>query len=383
MKTKRLSIFLFSLLLIVCSCKNSTPLNEGRDAANYLPDYDVQSAYSQMGGSVSRYDNVYYMKQDSWLFYYEDESKASGKLCAKPECSHDNESCNAYVGAASGIQVYDSMIYWADITSSLNIWRIDLSGNHREMVMQKPIDISGTKMNAQVVLQRGYVYYSEIEIEIQNGQNQQIFTLSRYDLAQPEEEPEILYQREDPRLTNYICQWDRNQAYILLDSSLETGEYVRTLLSCDLSSGQTKELWNETSSYFTTTLLVREGELHLLSTKLVEDRRYQHTVYSPEKGTWELQDEGEIADTFRSIFLVDGFYVWRIFHEGEAMGYEVETWDHESVYQGETEGLITRIGKDENGVILTTDRYLNEGGAQYLVIRVSEKGEEVLLSYTK
>ena len=65
------------------------------------------------------------------------------------------------------------------------------------------------------------------------------------------------------------------------------------------------------------------------------------------------------------------------------MGYEVETWDHESVYQGETEGLITRIGKDENGVILTTDRYLNEGGAQYLVIRVSEKGEEVLLSYTK
>ena len=374
-----MACFVCSDLPAVARCTKSN----GVYTDDYLPNYDVQSAYSQMGGSVSRYDNVYYMKQDSWLFYYDDESKASGKLCAKPECSHDNESCNAYVGAASGIQVYDSMIYWADITSSLNIWRMDLSGNSREMVMQKPIDSSGTKMNAQVVLHRGYVYYSEIEIEIQNGQNQQTFTLSRYDLAQPEEEPEILYQREDPRLMNYICQWDRNQVYILLDSSLEMGESVRTLLSCDLSSGQTKELWNETSFYFTTTLIAREGELHLLSTKLVEDRRYQHTVYSPEKGTWELQEEREIADTCRSIFLVDGFYVWRIFHEDEAMGYEVETWDHESVYQGETEGLITRVGKDENGVILTADRYLNENGAQYLVIRVSEKGEEILLSYTK
>lgn len=98
------------LLLPGCTQSNDVYTDE------YLPEYDVQSAYSQMGGSVSRYDNVYYMKQDSWLFYYDDESKASGKLCAKPECSHDNESCNAYVGAASGIQVYDSMIYWADIT---------------------------------------------------------------------------------------------------------------------------------------------------------------------------------------------------------------------------------------------------------------------------
>lgn len=280
------------------------------------------------------------------------------------------------------MQVYNNMIYWADVMPNLSIWRMDLSGNQRELAMEKTIDISGTKMNSQIMIHRGYVYYSEIKIDIESGQNQKIFTLSRFPLEH-KEEAEVIYQREDPLLVNYTCQIDKNQMYILLDSSLETGEYERILLSCDLNNGQVKEIWEETSFYFTTTLMIKEKELHLLSTKLIEDISYQHRVYSLEEGIWEIQEEGTLPNEFSSVFLVDGSYVWRIYHDSGVMGYEIENWNHEPVFQGEAEGFITHIGKDEDGVILVVDCFLEEDNMEYIVLRVSEAGEEVLLDYTR
>ena len=56
----------------------------------------------------------------TYFYFYEIEEGTGGKLCAKPECTHDTKDCNAYIGdlaSPSGyyggtLQAYDGMLYY-------------------------------------------------------------------------------------------------------------------------------------------------------------------------------------------------------------------------------------------------------------------------------
>ena len=63
--------------------------------------------------------------------YYDDETKSEGILCGKPECTHEEMTCNAFIQSPMGIQVYDHHLYW--LSGATQIWRMNLQGTEREL----------------------------------------------------------------------------------------------------------------------------------------------------------------------------------------------------------------------------------------------------------
>lgn len=116
------------------------------------PGYDMQAEYARSSGFVCKHNSVYYyITLTHWIYYYDDVSKVGGKLCAKPECTHETGSCNAYAHGIGGVQVYDEMLYFTDGLGSL--CRMDLTETQRETVMSlRPLVGKNRKTRSPVTL---------------------------------------------------------------------------------------------------------------------------------------------------------------------------------------------------------------------------------------
>ena len=59
-------------------------------------------------------DGVYYIKNHTQLVFYDYGTNTENKVCAKPNCEHDDTSCNSYYDAfTSYIMVYNDKLYVA------------------------------------------------------------------------------------------------------------------------------------------------------------------------------------------------------------------------------------------------------------------------------
>ena len=87
-------------------------------------------------------------------------------LCSKPDCSHNDYTCNAYLASSydvNGIRIYEDKIYWlAYEDSNLNFMRMNVDGTDHEVLFH--MDYTTNKIltylsaNKTWVLHRGYIY---------------------------------------------------------------------------------------------------------------------------------------------------------------------------------------------------------------------------------
>ena len=120
--------------------------------------------YAESQGRVVKVDTVYYIYSydTRFLYYYDENSGVSGKLCGKAECLHEDTSCNAYLGFTMNMQVYDGYIYWLE--SGHMLYRADLAGNGRELV--RDLQKEGAYY---FTIHRGYLYLREYRGEVQGA----------------------------------------------------------------------------------------------------------------------------------------------------------------------------------------------------------------------
>lgn len=107
-------------------------------------------------------DSIYsFLYQDGpepnhFLSYTDKATGITLPLCGKPECTHDNMNCNAWVeDNAYGLRLYDGKLMWVD---DKQVKRMDPDGTNRETVTDlnwKPgMDVN----NYDYFINRGYVY---------------------------------------------------------------------------------------------------------------------------------------------------------------------------------------------------------------------------------
>ena len=78
-----------------------------------LPDYDMQNEFAGMSVICESPEAYYFQPTTShFIWYCDKETGASGKLCGRPECTHEGKDCNAYSIAISGLNYYDQALYW-------------------------------------------------------------------------------------------------------------------------------------------------------------------------------------------------------------------------------------------------------------------------------
>lgn len=140
------------------------------DTEEYLPDYDADPSNLQCFSTWtvalcstedSIYSSLHVLGRNTQLIVYTD--KATGislPLCGKPECLHNDVTCNASAGplGIAGLAVYDGKLYWGLCGNSV-IQRMNLDGTGRETVCATSLNFrENMNANPMVMFHRGYYY---------------------------------------------------------------------------------------------------------------------------------------------------------------------------------------------------------------------------------
>lgn len=117
---------------------------QGLDLINVSQSYwNTDGAYDLAAAE----NGYYYVSRENMLVYFDIETKDVIPVCAKPECTHDTFSCNAYLGESyviKSIYYYNGYVYYMPVESGMaKLCRIDLSGAARE-VLGELIPSTGT-----------------------------------------------------------------------------------------------------------------------------------------------------------------------------------------------------------------------------------------------
>lgn len=155
---KRFAIMLTLSALIFCSCGKQADFT----VEEYLADWDANTS-----GVVQSEDGYYYigtaprddMYIKTYLCYYDKLSGASGIICGRPECLHQDSDCDAYFPAgAEGLSFYDGKLYWYDnFNGGIYCCDPDLR-NRKKVVSVNHNDASLEFSNHSSAFHRGYYY---------------------------------------------------------------------------------------------------------------------------------------------------------------------------------------------------------------------------------
>ena len=122
------------------------------DQKSYCLDYNYTSVATWDGSTriVETDDSVYYLYK-GMLYFSDREYKEFMPLCAKPDCNHKNDDCDANLNTEyNTIWLYDRYIYYivqkheildtGEVTgiSHASLWRMRLDGSHHEEVLKLP-----------------------------------------------------------------------------------------------------------------------------------------------------------------------------------------------------------------------------------------------------
>ena len=112
------------------------------DGKSYLRDYRF--------AMIAETDTVLYRRFDDVLYFTDKEYRDWMPLCPRPDCSHDNENCDAWIGGSAGPWVYGDHLYFLGdlyVTdenavrryTEAELWRMRFDGTAHEMVCKLPI----------------------------------------------------------------------------------------------------------------------------------------------------------------------------------------------------------------------------------------------------
>jgi len=226
--------FIMILCLLLSSCGTSSPAPiSSLPADESQPEFDMPLDYAASRGRLCKYHSTYYYEEFGWVSYYDEETGTFGKLCGKPDCTHEDISCNAYISEFGHLQVYDGMLYFMGEMGAL--YRMDLSGNQREAVMNVRI-LSGA--NGTWMIHRGYIYTSVFVNRVENGENFVNYSLCRYPLGSSAAQ-EMIFEKDFDQLIADDWMISGNSLFLSFSQGL-WGK--RELYHYDLDTGELTEL---------------------------------------------------------------------------------------------------------------------------------------------
>ena len=141
---------------------------------------DGQSEFSYTRGASSDLGLYFWEESRGKLMYYDKASKRQVPLCNRPNCKHEDETCNAdfYSRITGPIDFYKSMIYYHgenvyivgdDSESYVNLYKVAPDGSGWEKYMtlfkaEKTITMENDGMSVEwrypsIYLHKEYVYY--------------------------------------------------------------------------------------------------------------------------------------------------------------------------------------------------------------------------------
>ena len=167
---KRKKVFL--IILAVCitylqSCKNIS--DEGYTSGDlkgeeYQEGYDYQKYFTST--KICRSDQGYYFFRTPYLFFFDETSGKTVKVCGLPDCNHNDSSCNAYFDPmlfnTNSIWFYNNQLYieGAEEKNSKShfLYQLSLDGSKRKQICYL-FKTEENYVDFSLIIHRDFAYY--------------------------------------------------------------------------------------------------------------------------------------------------------------------------------------------------------------------------------
>lgn len=181
-----------------CSSKNlkgeqmadTIKINVEQSSDDYVPGEDLQYFFKELYSPIHT-ENGYYFRDDSksLLMYWDENQKEGIPLCDRPNCRHDGEGCNAYIGFDfdRNLRYYQGYLYLAGISpvdQGIWIYRFSLDGSERKKLCRLYESIDDQWCGW--FIHRGYIYYHMSDLNMTEHTNI-LYKISLEPNAQPTE----------------------------------------------------------------------------------------------------------------------------------------------------------------------------------------------------
>ena len=343
---KKRGIFLFMIISSVftfalAACNRQGQLDDGAltEDTGYASMISDRSTI-QFGSVCARSEKAIYFTEKiddqstySRIMYYEPTSGITGPLCDKPECTHENENCNAVFNWDIRAFAYYSGHLYFDLDSYLEknpepgraIYCCEETGNNRRKLGHAGGEaILKSTGSFESVFHRGRFWNGGSFYKIIDGTVYSGVTIEAYDLSSPEEE-QILLEKEFPGKG----QWAGDVSYQLIEDKLyymiasvdqtkEEGssEMYHLELGClDLENGDAETFWIGPTDYIACAFWVTDEGILVSSGK--DGRVFRYDNETGELRLWA--DLGELGGYSHAAFSEDLVFCFKMDRTESAM----------------------------------------------------------------
>lgn len=182
------------------------------DTDEYLLGYDADPNMSGGQYGMVQYcesEDAYYLVDSQFLYYLDKKTLSKWALCYKPECTHDDADCGAYIGFCEAIAVYDGRLWWLSddfkydgryTESNFNVYSSALDGTDRRLefetdAAERSKDIKTNSSGCTAYFHRGYLYIYYSRENVENAVPVDYIYLLRTPLSGDGKTEEILCER--------------------------------------------------------------------------------------------------------------------------------------------------------------------------------------------
>ena len=358
------------LFVSACGDGQDLILQEEFRTQEYLADYDVQMQYQpDTATGVCRIGDTYYFSSypSTYFYFYEIEEGTGGKLCAKPECTHDTKDCNAYIGdlaSPSGyyggtLQAYDGMLYY--IGEAGTLYRMKPDGTEKEQVMK----VETGNGDIRLALHRGYAYVLRRDDQIAGAQTKNILTIQRYVLGDEESKTDLFHQESTGGILSSEWVFHANEMFLLLEDKEGPTITKNGFYHFDLADGTVETLSEEENPAWRMRDIKASTDGFTLSSRNEAEGMFRVSQYAYETGEWTEQfqiAEPEISSMLSII--EDKYILYKYYYHFEGVDPTYTLLDASGqvvlegsipAEKGEYRVSISEYGWDDHGCLLVMD----------------------------
>lgn len=191
--------------------------------------------------SVCKTENGYYLQNEGLVYFMDYATGQMIVACGKPECSHNDVDCNAWVNS-SFMSYYNGKLYYCNsdtISDGVEtLWSMNLDGtNHtkiQSLQIEKNTSMTSIKYIYQPIISNGYIYYIE---------NNTMLYKNR--LGADISEASLLINEDTAGKRNSTWKYwaDGVNVYAMNNFMNSSGEFQEVLYLLGESLSDTKEIW--------------------------------------------------------------------------------------------------------------------------------------------
>ena len=253
-----LTILLAAILILLFASCSSNSENESQtgksnapgtdsDSSSFGTDFQKNMAQTQGGFTYpcESEDGYYFVGSNGYVYYVDKVTESTTVLCGKPECSHDDEECNAYAGTA--LTYYDGKLYYfSDSNSSwTQIYSMNPDGTDHTLVQTLDIDSAGDSYvgYAEPIIHRGMVYflYSAVLYAVPLGGDSSEAKVIFGETTDAETSGGVVISQANEQ--EYTLWADGDTVYFMVNVQQTDGTWKDTLFAYDTESGETEQVW--------------------------------------------------------------------------------------------------------------------------------------------